>query len=670
MKPGNTPWRPVQMASLAWDDDGSPRSTRFDDVYYSCENGLQESRYVFLEGNGLPGRWSRHSTPQFTVAETGFGTGLNFLMTWQAWRQLPHPRPRLHFLSIERFPLETAQLQRATALWPELENLALQLTAQYPGLLPGQHRLLFDSGEVILDLWWADICDALEDLAGRDRTLVDAWYLDGFAPARNESMWQERVLQAIGRLSRPGASFSTFTAAGQVRRGLAAAGFRVDKVAGFGRKRESLRGELQQPPDTVPQPQITPWDLPCEKIPAPRSALVIGAGLAGCTTAHALARRGIQVTVLESDALASAGSGNQQGILYTRLSCKHSSLTDFALQSFHFASKFYRDMLQRGALHEGVDGALCGSFNQDDDEDELAAMKALLSTVPELAQVVDSESARTLLGISQPSAGYWFPGSGWINPGAVCRSLVDHPNIVLREHCGLLAVTHRDGTWHAVREADMVAQADCAIIATGTGSVAFEGLQWLPLQPIRGQTTQLPETGELSGLRAVLCHEGYIAPARLGEHCIGATFDLKNNSDAPSLQDCEQNLSRLADAVPAWAQLLAAIDATSLSGRVGFRCASPDYLPLVGAVPDRDALLRDYGELRKNARRILAAKGRYVPGLYLNTAHGSRGLTSTPLAAELLASAILDEAPPVDRTLCRALSPARFLVRDLVRGRI
>jgi tRNA 5-methylaminomethyl-2-thiouridine biosynthesis bifunctional protein len=670
MKPGNTPWRPMQSASLAWDEDGSPRSTRFDDVYYAREDGLQESRYVFLEGNNLAQRWSSYDGACFTIAETGFGTGLNFLATWQAWRQLSEPRPRLHFLSIEKFPLEPQQLTRATGLWPELQALARQLAGQYPGLLPGQHRLLFENGAVILDLWWADIRDALEDLASRGEPFVDAWYLDGFAPARNEAMWDERALQGIGRLSRPGATFSTFTAAGQVRRGLVEAGFRVDKVAGFGRKRDSLRGERRQQASNCTRPDITPWDLPREKSPATRTALVIGGGLAGCTTAHALASRGIRVTLLECGELACGGSGNLQGILYTRLSRKHSPLTDFALQSFNFASKFYRDLFLRSALREGVDGALCGSFHQQDDDDELADMKQLLSAVPELAQAIDSETASSLLGVPLTSAGYWFPGSGWMNPGAVCHALVRHPGIELRENCGALGLTHRNDAWHALHDESVLASADCAIIATGTGSTAFRGLEWLPLQRIRGQTTQLPATSELYRLRGALCHDGYIAPARLGEHCIGATFDLKNDSDALSLEDCEQNLGRLADAVPAWADLLAAVDPGKLSGRVGFRCASPDYLPLVGAVPDRDAFLHDYGELRKNARRILETRGRYMPGLFVNTGHGSRGLTSTPLAAQLLASTIAGEALPMDRTLCRALSPARFLVRDLVRGRI
>jgi tRNA 5-methylaminomethyl-2-thiouridine biosynthesis bifunctional protein len=208
------------------------------------------------------------------------------------------------------------------------------------------------------------------------------------------------------------------------------------------------------------------------------------------------------------------------------------------------------------------------------------------------------------------------------------------------------------------------------VIATGTASVGMTPLSWLPIQAIRGQTTHLPAGPDLGKLRAALCHEGYIAPARGGEHCIGATFNLDDDEPSLRLEDHRANLARLARAVPAWRDTLAELDPAVLGGRVGFRCASPDYLPLVGPVPDRLAFLRDFAALRRNARQPLPIRGEYLPGLYLSTAHGSRGLTATPLAGELLASLICREPPPLNRELCRALAPARFIIRDLRRNRI
>jgi tRNA 5-methylaminomethyl-2-thiouridine biosynthesis bifunctional protein len=670
MKRDNTPWRPPESASLQWNEAGDPVSTRYGDVYYSQDDGLEESRYVFLQGNDLPRRWSQHRRPHFCICETGFGTGLNFLLTWQAWAELAQPRPALHYLSIEKHPMSRDDLARALGNWPSLQTLAEPLLDHYPGLVPGQHRLLFAHGQVTLDLWWEDAQDALSDLASRDHPLVDAWYFDGFAPARNEAMWSTSTLRAAAALSQPGASFATFTAAGQVRRDLAEAGFTVHKAPGFGRKRECLRGQLEQTQPAAIATLDTPWDLVASCQTRPQSALIIGGGLAGCTAAAALSRRGIAVTLLDKGKIASAGSGNDQGVLYTRLSRKHSALTDFALQSFLFASHYYRDMLRSGQLTEGLDGALCGSFHQNDNAAEQAAMAEVLSAVPELAQVLNTTQAREILGIEQCSSGYWYPQSGWLRPASVCQALVAGGGVTVLEDCGDISLDTVNGQWRARVGKQVMATANCAIVATGTAATDMPQLDWLPLQAIRGQTTQLPTTAAFNKLRSALCHKGYIAPARRGLHCIGATFNLHDDDPTLRSADHHSNLAGLSAAVPGWSESLASLDPAALDGRVGFRCASPDYLPMTGPVPNVSGFLHDYAQLRKNARQTIATKGNYMPGLYLTTAHGSRGLTSTPLAAELLASMICDEPLPLSRELVRALAPARFIMRNLARNRI
>lgn len=670
MRRDNTPWNPLTAAALQWTETGAPQSIAFGDVYYSRDNGLEESRYVFLEGNDLPARWLAPNCRHFVIAETGFGTGLNFLLSWQAWQALPEPRPSLHYISIEKHPLAAADMARALSAWPSLELLANELLAQYPGLLPGQHRLLLDEARVTLDLWWEDAADALPDLASHQQNWVDAWYLDGFAPARNESMWQPGILQAMARLSRPGASVATFTAAGQVRRDLTEAGFTVSKVPGYGRKRECLRGKLSSPPPMT-SPFLSPWDLTTRTPTPPAHTIIVGAGLAGCMAAAALARRGIEVTLLDRGELAAAGSGNEQGILYTRLSRKHSALTDFALQSFRFAAGFYRSLFNQGKLIEGLDGSLCGNFQLSDDTEEMTILAAALASIPEFASVLDADQAREILGLQLSPGGYWYPDSGWLRPASVCRALVSHPRIQLLENCGEITLSASATGWQArADKRTVIAEAPCAIIATGTSCSSMESLDWLPLQAIRGQTTHLSTTDHFGELRAGLCHTGYIAPARDGVHCIGATFHPHDEESALRAEDHATNLAKLAAAVPAWREALAAMDPATLDGRVGFRCTSSDYLPLAGPVPDLPAFLREFAPLRKNARQTIASAGQYLPGLYLSTAHGSRGLTSTPLVAELLASQICGEPVPLSREMCRALNPARFIIRDLSRNRI
>jgi len=670
MRHDNTPWRPLEPASIEWTATGDPLSSNFGDIYYSRDGGAEESRYVFLEGNDLPGRWRQWQARRFCIAETGFGTGLNFLLTWQAWLDLATPRPDLHYLAIEKFPLDARDLAQALAAWPQLAPLAAALLKAYPGLIPGQHRRLFQQGRVTLDLWWEDAADALTDLASHGLPMVDAWYLDGFAPARNQAMWQPAVLDAVAHLSRPSATFSTFTAAGAVRRQLAGAGFTVRKVAGYGRKRESLRGAREQAAPAPGPVGETPWDLPACAPTIPQRAIVLGAGLAGCTAAAALARRGVEVLVLERDRFAGAGSGNDQGVLYTRLSRRHSALTDFSLQSFCFSSDFYRELFEQGRLVEGVDGALCGSFHQSRAGKDLAELAPILPAVPQLARVLDAGEASATIGIEQPHSGYWFPRSGWLHPAAVCRALLAQPGVRLLEHCGELHLRQLGDGWQVTGGDGRRWEAPCAIVAAGTGCAGLAGLAWLPLQTVRGQTSLLPVSSNSAALRAVLCHDGYIAPGRQGQHCIGASFSPGDTDPTPRMADDRGNLDALAQAVPAWGAMLAGLDPGTVTGRVGFRCSSPDYLPVAGPVPDRDGFLGSYAELRRNARFPIPVRGSYLPGLYLSSAHGSRGLTSTPLAAELLASQACGEPLPMSRELIRALAPARFIIRDLCRHRI
>lgn len=667
MNRNNQPWWPVTSAVLDWTEDGTPLSRRFGDVYYSRDNGLEESAHVFLRGNKLPERWHGRGD-SFHIVEAGFGTGLNVLLTWHRWRSFEGDRPRLHIVSIEKYPPRREDLVQALTAWPELAPVSEQLLAAWPGLLPGQHRLVFEGGAVVLDLWWEDIATALSDLAVRG-PVVDAWYLDGFAPARNADMWTREIFSAMTAASRPGATFATFTAAGAVRRGLCAAGFQVEKVPGFGRKRESLRGTWRAGSVSFESPD-TPWEQPEAGSAAPRHALVLGAGLAGCATARALAERGVPVTLLEADTMAGGASGNAQGILYTRLSRRHSTLTDFALQSFDFAARYYAVMFAQGALSEGDDGALCGSFHQCSDEAEMAVLSERLVNLPGLAEVLSAAAARERLGIQPVLGGYWFPRSGWLNPPAVCRAVAAHPGITLRERCGPVTLRSTAGGWAATSAGKTVATGDVAIICIGADAGSVAGLDWLPLQAIRGQTSHIPATATTAALRAAFCHEGYIAPAQDARHCIGATFNLHDDGTELRADDHRHNLDALAAALPDWAHWLGGLDTAGLDGRVGHRCASPDYLPLAGPVPDRDAFLQTFGALRQNARRRIGSRGNYMPGLYLNTAHGSRGLTSTPLVAQLLASMICAEPLPVSRALQRALAPSRFLVRDLGRNRL
>ena len=233
----------IEPAELTWDDRGEPRNTRFDDKYFSTDDGLDEVRYLFITNNGLPERW--RGRQRFTIGETGFGTGLNFLATWALWRERAEPGATLHFISVERYPLSRDDLERAHRRWPELEPSASELRKQWPALTPGEHRLELDGGRVALTLLLGVAVECYGALERPDDG-VEAWYLDGFGPSANPAMWSEPLFRELARLSAPGATLGTFTIAGFVRRGLEAAGFRVSKIPGHGRKKQMLHGTLIQ----------------------------------------------------------------------------------------------------------------------------------------------------------------------------------------------------------------------------------------------------------------------------------------------------------------------------------------------------------------------------------------------------------------------------------------
>ncbi|ULB08454.1 tRNA (5-methylaminomethyl-2-thiouridine)(34)-methyltransferase MnmD [Cereibacter azotoformans] len=217
-------------ASLEWRDGIVPVSTRFDDPYFSLADGLAETRHVFLAGNGLPGRFR----DGFAIAELGFGTGLNMLATLIAWRQAGRPG-RLRYTSFEAFPMEARDIARALQAFPEAEAVAGPFLDAWAA---GHSRFVNDGLEV--EVLIGDARTRLPGWEGR----ADAWYLDGFAPARNPELWSDGLMAEVGRHTAPGGTFATYTAAGHVRRALAQAGFAVTRQPGHGRKRHMTTGVL------------------------------------------------------------------------------------------------------------------------------------------------------------------------------------------------------------------------------------------------------------------------------------------------------------------------------------------------------------------------------------------------------------------------------------------
>ena len=478
--------------TLAW-QDGLPFSLRFGDVYFSADSGLDETCHVFLEGNRLAQRFAALAAGEsFTVGETGFGTGLNFLCAWRLFERTTPQGASLDFFSIEKFPLDDEELRAALALWPELKPFADVLLARWRRRVPGWNRWSF--GRVRLTLAIGNVAEALPQLQD---DVVDAWFLDGFSPAKNPEMWGEEVLADIARASRPGATLSTYTSAGWVRRGLQQAGFAMERAPGFGRKREMLRGALP--------------GRPSERRRAPRSAVVIGGGLAGCAAAHALAQRGIAVTLVErAPKLASAASGNPLGALHARFGAGDNPVHRLVQAAYGHALALLDEALPADGMLHAECGLLQLAFSPS--EQKRIAKLAEREWPAHLLRPVDAAEATRLTGIEMAYGGLWFPAGGWAVPSALCARLANDERIALRLGHAAEALTKTDTGWRVAGRNGLdeawVVEADMVVACCAHSPLALEQFVHFPLTPVRGQVSLLPATPASKSLHAVVCGDG------------------------------------------------------------------------------------------------------------------------------------------------------------------
>ncbi|BBJ22805.1 bifunctional tRNA (5-methylaminomethyl-2-thiouridine)(34)-methyltransferase MnmD/FAD-dependent 5-carboxymethylaminomethyl-2-thiouridine(34) oxidoreductase MnmC [Candidatus Nitrotoga sp. AM1P] len=606
---------------LNW-QGGQPFSRRFSDVYFSNDSGLEEKRHVFLQGNRLAERFASLSSDGcFAIGETGFGTGLNFLCAWQLFDKVAPFNSSLDFFSVEKYPLNEKELTDVLALWPLLRQYADELLARWRRRVPGWNRWSFAGGKIRLTLVIGDVVDALTEICGD----IDAWFLDGFSPARNPEMWTLPVFESIVRASQPGASFATYTCAGWVRRGLEQAGFQVRKSPGFGRKREMLQGLLLGSPPV--RAKVT-------------KAIVIGGGVAGCAVASALAMRGVSVTLIESaPELAAAASGNPRGILHIRLSAGIDSLQRFLVASYGHALALLDEKLPIDGIVRAECGELQLAFSAREAKriDRLAA----LDWPSHILRRVDAAEASRLAGIELAHGGLWFPAGGWLVPSQMCAALAASPAIVQRTGCHVESLAPVESGWRVVgkdeRQQPWFDEAQVVVVCTGYQVKSFAPLSHISLTPVRGQITLLPATPHSENLRTIVSANGYLAPSSGELHVLGATHDFNDEAVDLRASDHLENLSTLAEISPALTKLMNidSLDVERLNGRASVRASVPGAMPLVGEL---------------------------LPGLYTSLGHGTRGLITAGLSGELIAAMACRQLSPLPLPLVNALTPVPGLV--------
>ncbi|PUA97320.1 tRNA 5-methylaminomethyl-2-thiouridine biosynthesis bifunctional protein [Acidovorax sp. 107] len=649
---------------IDWLPDGTPYSPRFGDRYHSENGGLDQARRVFLQGCGLPAAWA--GQPQWRVLETGFGFGLNFLVTWAAWRA-DERRPRLlHFVSTEAWPVSAADLLRATAAHPELAPLAEQLHAQWWGLLPGVHRLAFDEGRVLLTLYVGDAQEMLRQQA----PTADSVYLDGFSPSVNPEIWSTHALKAVARCCRRGTQLATWTIARAVRDALAECGFEVQRVPGVPPKRDNLQATYN--PHWEPRPRTAALpEAPPTAAPQPRHCLVIGGGLAGAAAAASLARRGWQVQVLDGAAEPAAGaSGLPAGVFAPHVSPDDAVLSRLSrsgvrttLQQARQRLKAGQDWGPTGVLEHRTDGppGLPTDWQGGPGADW---------TVPA------PQAAREQADLPPDAVACWHAQAGWIRPPQMVRALLQEPGVTWLGNCPVASLRAQPAAdaaanaaeWQALdAQGQVLAQAPVVVIAAGAGSSPLLADRW-PLQPVRGQVSwgryaahlTAPAPFPANGHGNMVPSFGVGSPGNPGEEAterawiMGSTFE-RNVAELPAtaadqLAAHRSHWDKVQTLIPAAARelaprfearLAAGEQDTTASSAVehwaAVRCTAPDRLPIVGPV-DATAL----------------------PGLWVCTAMGARGLTLALLCGELLAARLNGEPLPLDTKLARALSSERM----------
>lgn len=582
---------------LTWTDDGEPRSGRFGDVYFSRDDGLAESRAVFLGGCGLPDAWAGRRC--FTVAELGFGTGLNIVALLDLWRRERPPGGRLHIVSVEGFPLTADEARRALAAWPDLAAVSQALLDVWPAGTPGFHRIDLPLFDAVIDLAVGDAAWALEQWGGA----ADAWFLDGFSPALNPAMWSPQVLDLIAARSAPGARLATFTVAGAVRRGLAERGFKVEKQPGHGRKRERLEARFVGQSVGAPTPRVA----------------VIGAGVAGAAMARALTALGAAPIVYEVDRPGAGASGFPSGLVTPRLDAGDRDIAALHAQALARARDLY-DTTPDAVVGRGV----LQLIHAERDAGRFAKIAAQPDWAPGAMAVVDATAASDWLGEPVEAGGLMMRDARVVRPAAILQAWL--AGVELRQ--AAVSRLARDGeTWRLFDAEDaLLDQVDAVVLAAGWGAAALlEGR--IALTPVRGQADWVED---IAGPAAAW--GGYAAPTASGV-LFGATHRRGDIDLTPRDAESETNRATLAGRLP---QLAARVGQAEGRRRVAIRATTADRLPVAGTLE---------------------------AGLYMLGGLGSRGFCVAPLLAEHLAALILQRPSPLPSALARRVEPGREAIR-------
>ncbi|WP_163922290.1 FAD-dependent 5-carboxymethylaminomethyl-2-thiouridine(34) oxidoreductase MnmC [Photobacterium sp. Alg240-V54] len=696
----------IKNAILDWNDTGSPI---FHQLASSNDHGLEQTRNAFIHQHGLPQWWQNFDRRRFVVAETSFGTGVNFLALWQAFNAFREQHPEattqeLHYISFEKTPLTKHDLIKAQLMWPELAQFAEQLQAHYPPAVADCHRIVLENGRITLDLWFGDINQSMPQLWLGNDGLIDAWLLDECASQHQIESWNQQLFNSMAKMARAQCRVSAVTATTTdlVRAGLTEAGFSINNASALNDHHITLA--TITPPHS--QANFKPWFSRSSQQASPSQPsdiAIIGGGVASATTALALIRRGQSVTLYCADSeLAQGASGNRQGAVYPLLNGKHDPLSRFFAPGFIFARQFVEQAAQQCQFDHDWCGVTQLAWDENgknltDAEKQLALatqdkklgrqtkkLDCMLSGgfPDELVRELDIEQTRAITGVDTDCRSVNYPLGGWLCPQQLTQALIESMQqtgkLTLHLNCDVTALEQQktptnDPQWQLTFADGSTTTHTTVVVASGHRFNQYPQTAPIPTSSVRGQVSHVPTNETLAQLNTVLCYDGYFTPVNTNtnSHCIGASYARRSCDLTYSDVDQQQNKQRLLDSVPATASWIDAINVDQFDpqqrARVGVRCASRDHLPFVGNVCRYDDLIKQYQDLKDN--QLYAQNVPVYQNLFTIVGLGSRGLSSAPLLGELLASQICGDPLPLPHTVLDALHPGRMWVRKLVRGK-
>ncbi|PKG85960.1 bifunctional tRNA (5-methylaminomethyl-2-thiouridine)(34)-methyltransferase MnmD/FAD-dependent 5-carboxymethylaminomethyl-2-thiouridine(34) oxidoreductase MnmC [Colwellia sp. 75C3] len=676
---------------------------RFDETYLDSESNYQQNDLVFIHNNQIKHRL-QDAKQTFTVAETAFGTGLNFLLTLQAYQNAQQTSVTqlapLHYISVEQCPLSKEQLVQSLSLLPQLQELALVLTNDYPQCPVEQFgqefQATFLNDQVRLTLLFDDPVNGLSSLRSSKSGLVDAWYLNGISPEKsselnsaiNNAQCYKDVLSQINRLSKEQATLTTLSATDIIKKQLRDIGFRLEQRSAQDKKTEFVFAIMQSNPLTTKGYRLRP------AIIKPQHVSILGGGIASACAAYALTKQGIDVTLYCKDAsLAQGGSSNAIGALYPLLHQQKDDISSFYQQAFWRAKALYTEIAEQGFsfAHQW-----CGLLEVSYKEALVNRQQAFeqLNTWPrDLIHGVNAKQASDHANINLPYGGLFMPNAGWISPQELVKNIFKAAQATNR--LTILTDTHitkiQQVTNTSVKTSSNTSpntspsehnkswriysnqgefDASVLVICGGADSIEIEQLKPLPLTATRGQITSMTSNKQINKLSTVICHKGYLTPENKGIHCIGATFQKNDTNLNTDTADDHYNLNMLAKCLPELSSTIAWQEEDISSSKARLRCMSQDHLPLVGAVPKINEHIQTYSHLGKDKNWKYSEAPPCIDNLYVLLGLGARGLCSAPLAADILTAELCNTPYPMDNQMIFNLSPNRFIIRDIIKRKI